>query len=111
MFVEPSCHLEPILFLHYPLRHPGDAYRNPELDSVPMFVQPSRRLEPILFLRLQLSGGLIKQEGCIQRFYFYVCNWWAGMLASESVTQHNGMPSPLFRSTPGRAYAHFVPLQ
>ena len=37
------------------------------------------------------------------RFCPYICNWRAGILASENATQHNGMPSPTSKSTPGRA--------
>ncbi len=48
-----------------------------------------------------VSESLPKDSVIQSRFCSYVCNWRAGMLASEVTTQHNGMPSPTSKSTPG----------
>ena len=46
---------------------------------------------------ISLNGNHVIQS----RFCSYVYNWRAGIFASEGTTQHNDLPSPASKSTPG----------
>ena len=99
-----------LLILYDPHSHP----KRPTPSSwtwFRIFVQPFRSSWTIHPVILNLFQDLCPTIPFIQsRFCSYVCNWRAGMLASEVTTQHNGMPSPASKRTPGRVQPHFTAL-